>query len=138
MTQLRRLMLDEIQRRNFTFEDAYSGNREQTIAGILDNDLVAAAVRRLMADRARWEGTATELLADLSGKVAEMQRKSKELAGIATCSVRAFCAGPRRSFARFGSKSISSNPVPVRSTSRSCQIKRGLQCPHRPVRPPPK
>ena len=45
-----------------TLETAYSNNRRDAIENIVDADPVAARVREIMADRAQWTGSATELL----------------------------------------------------------------------------
>ena len=45
-----------------TFEAAYSNNRRDAIENIIDSDAVAARVRELMADRAQWTGSASDLL----------------------------------------------------------------------------
>ena len=44
------------------FEAAYSNNRRKAIENIVDADPVAAHVRELMADRAQWTGSASDLL----------------------------------------------------------------------------
>jgi hypothetical protein len=44
------------------FEVAYSNNRRDAIENIVDADPVAARVRELMADRAQWTGSASDLL----------------------------------------------------------------------------
>jgi hypothetical protein len=49
-------------RRTGTFEAAYSNNRHDAIANIVDADPVAALVRDLMADRGQWTGSASDLL----------------------------------------------------------------------------
>src|SRR5262249_28512210 len=41
---------------------AYSNNRRAAIENIVDADPVAALVRELMADRAQWTGSASDLL----------------------------------------------------------------------------
>ena len=45
-----------------TRETAYSNNRRDAIENIVDADPVAAHVRELMADRAQWTGSASDLL----------------------------------------------------------------------------
>jgi hypothetical protein len=45
-----------------TLETAYSNNRRDAVESIIDADPVAALVRELMADRAQWTGSASELL----------------------------------------------------------------------------
>jgi hypothetical protein len=45
-----------------TFEAAYSNNRRAAIEHIIDTDPVAALVREIMADRAQWRGSASDLL----------------------------------------------------------------------------
>ena len=61
-----------------TFATAYEANREETIGGTIEADLVAAAVRALMADReSPWTGTASGLLDTLGLLITETQRRSK-------------------------------------------------------------
>jgi hypothetical protein len=45
-----------------TLEAAYSNNRCAAIEKIIDADPVAAHVREIMADRAQWTGSASDLL----------------------------------------------------------------------------
>jgi hypothetical protein len=45
-----------------TLEIAYSNNRRYAIENMLDADPVAALVREIMADRAQWTGSASDLL----------------------------------------------------------------------------
>src|SRR5262245_37720251 len=45
-----------------TLETAYSNNRRAAIENITDADPVAALVREIMADRAQWRGSASDLL----------------------------------------------------------------------------
>jgi hypothetical protein len=45
-----------------TFEGAYFSNRREAIENIIDADPVAAVVRAIMADRAQWAGSASDLL----------------------------------------------------------------------------
>ena len=45
-----------------TVERAYFDNRREAIENIIDTDPVAARVRELMADRAQWTGSASDLL----------------------------------------------------------------------------
>ena len=45
-----------------TIETAYSNNRRDAIENMVDADSVAACVRELMADRAQWTGSASDLL----------------------------------------------------------------------------
>jgi len=44
------------------FEAAYSNNRRDAIENIVDADPAAALVREMMADRAQWTGSASDLL----------------------------------------------------------------------------
>ena len=44
------------------FEAAYSNNRRDAIENIVEADQVAARVREIMADRAQWAGSASDLL----------------------------------------------------------------------------
>ena len=59
------------------FIDAYAGNREDTVEGVLEADPVAVAIRRFMADREEWQGIATELLVHLNGVVGEGRRSQR-------------------------------------------------------------
>ena len=45
-----------------TLETAYSNNRRDAIENIVDADPVPACVREIMADRAQWTGSASDLL----------------------------------------------------------------------------
>ncbi len=45
-----------------SLETAYSHNRREAIENIVDADPVAACVREIMADRAQWTGSASDLL----------------------------------------------------------------------------
>jgi hypothetical protein len=45
-----------------TLETAYSNNRRDAVENIVDADPVAARVREIMADRAQWTGSASDLL----------------------------------------------------------------------------
>jgi hypothetical protein len=45
-----------------TLETAYLNNRRDAIENIIDADPVAARVREIMADRAQWTGSASDLL----------------------------------------------------------------------------
>ena len=44
------------------FEAAYSNNRRDAIENVVEADPVAARVREIMADRAQWAGSASDLL----------------------------------------------------------------------------
>jgi hypothetical protein len=53
------------------FAAAYSNNRRDAIESIVEADPVAARVREIMADRAQWAGSASDLLlagANVAGK----------------------------------------------------------------------
>jgi hypothetical protein len=45
-----------------TVETVYSNNRRDAVDNIVDADPVAAGVREIMADRAQWTGSASDLL----------------------------------------------------------------------------
>ena len=45
-----------------TLETAYSNNRRDAVENIVDADPVAARVREIMADKAQWTGSASDLL----------------------------------------------------------------------------
>jgi hypothetical protein len=61
---------------------ALTENRTASVAGVIEADLVADSVRELAADRIRaglgdWEGTATELLAELGKMVTDDVRRER-------------------------------------------------------------
>ncbi len=60
-----------------TFRSAYGGNLDQAVEGVIDADPVASAVRALIAPRAEWTGTASELLSELSAMAGERLSQSK-------------------------------------------------------------
>jgi hypothetical protein len=60
-----------------TFGSAYCGNRDEAIAGVIDADPVAAAVRAMIAAQTEWTGTASDLLDALGEFVGERIVKSK-------------------------------------------------------------
>ena len=45
-----------------TFARAYDANRKAAVEGIIEVDPVAVCVRKLMAERSSWAGTASDLL----------------------------------------------------------------------------
>ena len=51
---------------------------EEAVAALIDDDRVASAVRKLMAPRTEWTGTATELLKILADEVGDQIAKSKD------------------------------------------------------------
>jgi hypothetical protein len=53
-----------------TFLNAYRQNRAAAHELILEDSVVARAIRKLMETKSRWEGTATELLAEIKAIVA--------------------------------------------------------------------
>jgi hypothetical protein len=59
-----------------TFAQAYAGNREEAVEGVIDADPVAGAIRTMMAEQTGWTGTSSQLLAALNNKVSEEQRKA--------------------------------------------------------------
>ena len=63
------------------FMQAYTGNRAGAVEAVIDASPVASAIRELMQSRgpaATWEGSATELLAELGSRVDERVAKGKE------------------------------------------------------------
>ena len=60
------------------FMQAYTGNRADAIESVIDASPVASAIRELMQDRESWEGTATELHAELGRIAGESVMKGKE------------------------------------------------------------
>ena len=60
-----------------TFWTAYSSNRDEAVADVIEADPVANAVRALMATRRVWTGTASDLLGALAKAVDERVASSK-------------------------------------------------------------
>jgi hypothetical protein len=73
------------------FEAAYASNRRDAIENIVEADPVAARVREIMADRAQWAGSASDLLlaganVGVGTALAGQRMPAHSLAG---------CGGPR-------------------------------------------
>jgi 5S rRNA maturation endonuclease (ribonuclease M5) len=60
-----------------TFDRAYSDNRREAVENVLEADLLAIALRKYMAERSEWEGTAGELLQVLTTATSEAERAGK-------------------------------------------------------------
>jgi hypothetical protein len=60
------------------FMRAYENNRASAVEVVLEADLVAVAVRKLMADDQEWSGTAAQLLSALSELVDESHRRGRD------------------------------------------------------------
>ena len=60
-----------------TFMNAYDVNRDEAVAGVVDADPVASAVRVLMAERSEWAGTASGLLSALNNVTEEAVCRAK-------------------------------------------------------------
>ena len=61
------------------FLETYQNNRRGAVERAIETDLIASTIRRLMSDKAEWQGTATELLANLEKLVSKRTKKSKPL-----------------------------------------------------------
>src|SRR5262249_22220771 len=91
-----------------TLETAYYNNRRDAIENIVDADPIAAYVRELMADRAQWTGSASDLLQvgiNVGGNAMAAWTRSgwpKSPRALA-----AGCVGHRPRFARLGLRSSS-------------------------------
>ena len=59
------------------FLETYQNNRRGAVERAIETDLIASTIRRLMSDKAEWQGTATELLANLEKLVSKRTKKSK-------------------------------------------------------------
>ena len=72
-----------------TFTRAYDANRKAAVEGIIEADPVAVCVRKLMAERSSWAGTASDLLRaatdlagdDISKRSADWPKNPGALAG---------------------------------------------------------
>ena len=60
-----------------TFGAAYAGNLDEAVDNVIEADPVGSAVRSLMASRAEWKGTASDLLDDLGREVGETVSRAK-------------------------------------------------------------
>ena len=81
-----------------TFARAYDANRRAAIEGIIEADPVAVCVRKIMAERGTWAGTASDLLraASLAGDdVSKTARAGRKI----PARLPAGCVVRRRSFA---------------------------------------
>jgi hypothetical protein len=63
--------------KTISFTEAYAGNRLEAVENVLQADPVAVALRRFMADRMEWDGTATELLGQLNAVIGEKATAAK-------------------------------------------------------------
>ena len=87
-----------------TFARAYAANRKAAIEGIIDADPVAICVRRLMAQRGSWAGTASDLLRAATDLPVTKSRKTARTGQkIPAPSLGAY-AVRRRFFARWALK----------------------------------
>src|SRR5208337_4775157 len=71
-----------------TFRAAYDANRRRAVEDIVEADPVAACVRRIMANRTRWVGTASDLLGatavgsdHLTNRTADWPKNPRAFAG---------------------------------------------------------
>jgi hypothetical protein len=60
-----------------TFMSAYTGNIQEAVETVLENDPVAIVLREYMDKTAEFKGTATELLKALNEVASELQQKAK-------------------------------------------------------------
>jgi hypothetical protein len=60
-----------------TFEAAYCGNRDDAVAGVIEADPIAIAIRTVMTRGTEWRGTASELLGALAAVADERVTKAK-------------------------------------------------------------
>jgi len=60
-----------------TFWSAYRGNRDETVADVIDADPVASVLRAMMAARTVWTGNASDLLGALGEVASDPVAKSK-------------------------------------------------------------
>jgi hypothetical protein len=121
-----------------TFWTAYSSNRDEAVAGVIESDPVANVVRALMATRTKWTGTASDLLGDLTELVDEHSERAK--AGLTRLTLfLAACVAQPPSSARPASRSPStgrrtiSGAAPFASP-RGQKVEEILR-PHHPRRP---
>ena len=59
------------------FLDAYLGHRQETVELSMEWDLVAQALTQFLETIPSWQGTATQLLADLKPRIDDEQRRSR-------------------------------------------------------------
>jgi hypothetical protein len=60
-----------------TFEAAYCGNRDDAVAGVIEADPIAVAIRTVMTRGTEWRGTAADLLGALAAGADERVTKAK-------------------------------------------------------------
>src|SRR5262249_9276492 len=73
-----------------TLEAAYSNNRRAVIENIIDADPVGALVREIMADRALWTGSASDLL-QVGTNQSGWPKNPRALAGLLHRNRETFC-----------------------------------------------
>ncbi len=61
-----------------TFMAAYTGNIQEAVETVLENDQIASVLRAYMDTTSQFAGTATELLKALNGVASEPQQKAKD------------------------------------------------------------
>ena len=61
-----------------TFEAAYASNRNEAVDVALDGDIIASAIRILIAEQREWKGTASDLLATLNKMVTDQQLYNRD------------------------------------------------------------
>lgn len=59
------------------FMEAYTGNRQEAVELTLESDAAIVALRAMLEQRDKWEGTAAELLTELEDHAPEAIRKSR-------------------------------------------------------------
>jgi hypothetical protein len=55
-----------------TFSAAYSNNRQNTNANLIESDILSSSIQNLMTTTDEWKGTATKLLSELTARVDAM------------------------------------------------------------------
>ena len=60
------------------FINSYQQNRSQSVDYALESDPVSLSILALMSDNEEWEGDATKLHTDLSGKISDFEKNVKE------------------------------------------------------------
>ena len=60
------------------FLAAYTANRDSANDLALDADVIVAPLRQFIDRKGEWQGTASELLAELNGLAEEATRKARE------------------------------------------------------------
>jgi hypothetical protein len=107
-----------------TFARAYAANRKAAVEAIIEADPLAICVRKLMAERGSWAGTASDLLRAAADLADDNISKTSAGRPKIQASSPAACVARRLSFARWGLKCLLVGKGARRSTDDQDKLQR--------------